>query len=436
MYEGPDPERLLIEAWSRHGTSVRISEPTCVRKGGIFGFFAKLHYRIEVQPLEAAEQATTSPDGARAGAAAGEAPRPPAPGGHGEQHARPARSPGATAGALERLVESTEDLLELDSSPRRSFDDVLSEVASSLGDDPGHLRLPPLEPSGPAPLAVSAPPRTAGSETPSSAPIPPPTAPRDGLGRDRHGLADHRQGPGAARLLEQLAVLGCPPEVLARAEAAGGGREALEAAFAALPAPPALPTAPGSLLAVVGELGQALAVAGSLVDQLGLEDLEVALATPLPPAFSVPDHLLATEPARARALAPGWRRDATSVVAVACGRGPATPGWARRMLRALQPTATFAIASAAAKPEDVARRAEALGGVDALVLTDLDQTATPLTACAAGVPVARLGRIPASPEAWADVVDDLLAPPTAGRPGRVRQEQQGGRERSPVRCLG
>ncbi len=404
MYEGPDPERLLIEAWSRHGTSVRISEPTCVRKGGVFGFFAKLHYRIEVQPSEDAEPV----DGRRAATAPEEAAQPAS--------AVPAGSPTTTAGALDRLVESTEDLLDLDSSPRPSFDDVLSGVASSLGDDPSRLDVPLVDLS--LPEAEGARAGTVGAAT--AAPPPP-------AGRLPAGDASLRE-----TLAERLADVGYPVELLARRDFPGEGRSALEAAFAALPAPPPLPAGPGSLVAVVGELGQALAVAGSLAEQMALEDTELALAAPEPPAFAVPDHLLATDPGRARALAPGWRRDAACAVAVACGGAPASPQWTRRMLRALKPTATWAIVSATAKPEDIARRVAALGGVDAIVLVDLDQTVTPVAACRVGVPIARLGRLVAGVEAWADVVDDVLAPPVeAGRRGSVQEHQK---ERSAVRC--
>ena len=50
VFEGPDPERLLLEAWSVHGTQVRITEPVTVRRGGVGGFFPKEPYRIEVVP--------------------------------------------------------------------------------------------------------------------------------------------------------------------------------------------------------------------------------------------------------------------------------------------------------------------------------------------------------------------------------------------------
>ena len=51
VYEGRDPERLLRDVWEKHGTGVRITEPEEARKGGIFGFFSRVVYRIEVEPL-------------------------------------------------------------------------------------------------------------------------------------------------------------------------------------------------------------------------------------------------------------------------------------------------------------------------------------------------------------------------------------------------
>ncbi|MHB1584917.1 MAG: hypothetical protein ACYC0E_14325, partial [Acidimicrobiales bacterium] len=149
MYEGPDPEQLLLQAWSDHGPSVRISEPEERRHGGFLGFFTKVTYRIEVEPVPPGEAVGADqngsadrwvPDAAADGslatglatsadtdiadpAADRAADRVPA---HAE-----------TGQALAHFADATEDVLELTGAPPPTFDQVLEGVASSLGEEPG-----------------------------------------------------------------------------------------------------------------------------------------------------------------------------------------------------------------------------------------------------------------------------------------------------------
>ncbi len=170
VFEGPDPERLLLEAWSIHGTQVRITEPVIVRRGGIGGFFAKEHYRIEVLP--AAPMApharmvapdafsSPSPETPHLGypAAAGPAPVPASSAPFEQATGLPVPgTPGpATSWALAELVAATEDEVNLHSAPQPSFEEILGKVAGALGDDPvtfdGRLPADPMA----APAAPSA----------------------------------------------------------------------------------------------------------------------------------------------------------------------------------------------------------------------------------------------------------------------------------------
>jgi hypothetical protein len=118
--------------------------------------------------------------------------------------------------------------------------------------------------------------------------------------------------------------------------------------------PRPLPVVPGALIAVVGELGDAFVAAGDIAEALELEEIELCVASPEPPAFDLDSHLVVHEAKRAAALAPGWRRDTIAIVVVDSGHPLSTPGWLRSMLRGLRPTATWALASAAEKAEDVA----------------------------------------------------------------------------------
>ncbi len=150
VFEGPDPERLLLEAWSIHGTQVRITEPVIVRRGGIGGFFAKEHYRIEVLPaapmapharmVAPGAFSSPSPDTPLLGypAAAGPAPVPAASAPFEQATGLPVPgAPGpATSWALAELVAATEDEVDLHSAPQPSFEEILGKVAGALGDDP------------------------------------------------------------------------------------------------------------------------------------------------------------------------------------------------------------------------------------------------------------------------------------------------------------
>ncbi len=416
VFEGPDPEKLLIDAWSVHGTGVRISEPACVRKGGLFGFFQKLHYRIEVLPA---------------------VPEPPA----SRSTARAAtQAPVTTASALERLVESTEDVFEVDGPPRRSFDEVLDGVASALGDDPATFAA-----SGIAGLATAGAlatevveRETAGHEAPGAAREAAARRERSAVGRFDDPLGELRRlaageageapagerdfsapgppnavgAPRAAR--ETLDGLGFPRELVDRVPGRLAPLAAIDAACALLPAASPLPDVAGALIAVVGELGRALEIASTIIDDLGLDDAEIAVVAADRPGFAVPTHLIATDARTAAALSPGWRRDGVAVVAVGTGTDRASARWCRTVLHALRPTAAWAVVSAAAKPEDVACFAASAGGLDALVVDDLDATVTPAAVVRAGVPVARIGDAPATARRWSELLATRHAPDVPG----------------------
>lgn len=457
VFEGPDPEKLLIEAWARHGTSVRISEPECVRTGGIYGFFSKLHYRIEVEPVEAEEQGGPEPTPGVRGASAPLRPRrvtrpepsrvAPAGGHAGGPPSRPSEPPeeaatrqartGATAGPtgartpadrLDELVEATTDVFEVHGSPRRSFDEVLAGVASSLGEDPalvgadlvGRVEPPATdEPPPPArPAAESAAPGGIAAEAAPPGGIEPgagtaPDARQDAPARALHTGADaaSRRVPRHERAGDEaraLLSIGVPHEIVERALAAPDAWDLAEAAFAQLPRARALPAVAGALVAIVGELGRALELGGHLADEMGLDDTEVAVATPSRPPCALPPDLVVTATSEADALSPGWRRDRVGIVAVDAASAGASSSWVRQILRALRPSATLAVVSAVSKPEDIGHFAAAIGGVDALVLDDMERTVTPAAATGLGIPIARLGNLAASPAAWSAAVAHLL----------------------------
>jgi hypothetical protein len=467
VFEGPDPEKLLIEAWAKHGTSVRISEPECVRTGGIYGFFSKLHYRIEVEPISGAEQfppqasqAATAPQRPRRVTRPAASRVAPARGAvnaashrastldettsDGDAtHAGTSTGTRSPADRLGELVEATTDVLEIHGSPRRSFDEVLAGVASSLGEDPALVgtdlleRVDRPEHANPPTHAGASEPAGQPADTdrdvpaeshdePASPAEAPPVAEGHGLGggsrmrlgEDTATARPSTQPRHAAADARALASIGVPCEIVERARATTGAWDLAEAVFAQLPPARPLPTVDGALVAIVGELGRALELGGRIADELGLDDTELAVASPSRPSCAFPPDLTVTDDREAAALSPGWRRDRVGIVAVDATSSGASAGWVRQILRSLRPSATLAVVSAVSKPEDIAHFAAAIGGVDALALDDMELTVTPAAVIGLGIPVARLGDLPATTATWSASVAHLLVPTSA--PVRAR----------------
>lgn len=427
VFEGPDPERLLLEAWSVHGTDVRISEPTAVRRGGVFGFFSKLHYRIEV--LEA-----PVPPPVAEGAAL------PAP---ADTVAVSAARPGGAAGALDALIAETEDVVEIGEREPADFDAILAKVVSALGEDPADS-LARLAPSVAAP-EESAPTRARRSDPPPLArandaaptgqarPLPAAEAPGDPVASDAVQIesislealhAGPSTPPAAVRtevphaapapaprpaatpdLARRLSAAGVPGELAETLALA----ETLEDACAAFPAPRRLPTTPGSLVAVVGPPLVVRDRAHTIAAELGVAPDEVAFALPRRRRTPAAGHLVVTRPEEAGDLAPGWRRNRIGVVALElAGSGEEAESWGAAMLDALAPSMTLVIAQASEKPEDVAQRCAALGGADALCLEQVGETLTPASALASGVPVATLDGRLADAATWRRAIERAL----------------------------
>lgn len=203
----------------------------------------------------------------------------------------------------------------------------------------------------------------------------------------------------ATELQEQLAGLGLPAHL--QPSRAGGGLEAaLAESLRALPKSPRPVNRAGSVLAVVGPLGEATAVARQLADELDLPRSAVVIAEK--------DALSCPETARRRRDT--WRkRSRTTVVVVDTPVSAAGALRARAHLDAIEPTGTWAVVEATRKSRDVGAWAQAIGRVDALALTGLDETADPAAVLELGIPVGRLDRRRATPAAWARLLADRVA---------------------------
>ena len=253
-----------------------------------------------------------------------------------------------------------------------------------------------------------------------------------------HDIAPQGARNDAARVVAALRSVAFPTQLLAAAAGRLPAGFDLEQVFATLPAPRQLPSVSGALIAVVGPEPRALEHARRIASELGLDPAEVALARTskveggasrrprglraaeeaaideaeergaLTPVSSLAPDLYVEEPEQASALSPGWRRDRVGIVAVEIGNLLDASPRARSMLRALRPSVTLILAEGTQKAADIAFRANALGGADALLIDNLQATMTPCELLTADIPIARLGGEPATPAAWVRLVEATL----------------------------
>ncbi|MDA8314196.1 MAG: hypothetical protein M0010_03335 [Actinomycetota bacterium] len=272
-----------------------------------------------------------------------------------------------------------------------SFSQVLAEVVSSLGEEPGEYR------PGQSHVRTSA--RAATDAIPRHEPL---------AGHDvpfRWALAcDTARSCGV-------------PDALIPSEVPEGELPQLQSVFCRLPTPPPLPRTSGGLVAVVGAsardggalfglLEMASSVrptAQAIAETLGSDTADIAVVCMRMPDRAVSSGLLARSPAEVASFAPGWRRDKVGIASVYAPALGEDQHWAREVLRAMRPSSVIAVVSATTKPEDVARWVREIGGADALALVDVRRSCTPAAVLSIGIPVLSLDGEPATPPCWAGV---------------------------------
>jgi hypothetical protein len=205
-----------------------------------------------------------------------------------------------------------------------------------------------------------------------------------------------------------LVRLGLPKEVVQRVPAGTDASTALLRMASQLPQPAPLPEGRGAVVAVVGDRADALALARSLSQEIGIDEDQVIVAAPEEAgrgaswvgSHKVPLYRQLTGAELAGEQRRSWRRRARpTVVAVDCRPGR-VDGWARHMLDALEPTMVWGAVDASRKPEDVSEWAEHLGGIDALAVSRLDETVSPAAVLRCGIPVGKIDGVPATPAEW------------------------------------
>ena len=397
--EGPELEPLLARVRAEHGAGARIVSAEKVRSGGLGGFFAKQSFEITVELDDVTLPA---------------APRP------------------ATLLDLADEVSATERSAAAVSTESTGFAAVMAQLGASTGSPaPRRPASPPVAYSAvpaprraPAPRRRAAAPRPAPSTevalrrsssvavrpAPSAAAVrtvsavavrPAPAAKKARTPRSTGALQAAGRTTAAAPtpLQEQLTGLGLPAH-LQPTRAAGGVEAALTDSLRALPKAPRPANRAGSVLAVVGPLAEATAVARQLAGELDLPRTAVVVA----------DRTELACPETARRRRDTWRKRArTTVVVVDTPVSAAGALRARAHLDALEPSSTWAVVEATRKSRDVGAWAQAIGCVDALALTGLDETADPAAVLELGIPVGRLDRRRATPAAWARLLADRVA---------------------------
>ncbi|MCZ7527726.1 MAG: hypothetical protein M5U14_15900 [Acidimicrobiia bacterium] len=396
-FEGPDLEELLARIRGELGPDVRITGADRVRHGGIAGFFARESYEVEVE----------APDDDRA---PGDDPGP-------------REEPGPTAATDERHVGGEDrgdvaprTILELvdrvEAAERAQPDLVVSTESASFASILDRLT---RDAAGPGTAAPEAAPSRAPAE---QSPPPAGTRPPERLHHRRdpeHVPATVPFGP-PARVLEEdaparegLLRLGLPPGLVPATSPGRDLRLDLAERLRGLPEAPSLPEAPGSVVAVLGDLSGALRLARALTEEIGGEPADVVVASAaedpdLPPWLRVADPATAAERRRG-----WWRRSRTTIVAVDAPVGTTDERWAREVLDALEPGLAIGAVDATRKTEDVGAWAHGLGGLDALAVENLEATVSPASILALSIPVARLDGHRASPARWAKVLTERLA---------------------------
>ena len=208
----------------------------------------------------------------------------------------------------------------------------------------------------------------------------------------------------------QLAQLGLPDHLLP-VPAAGPVYPSLVQSLRRLPKVPRTANRAGGVLAVVGPQALALDVARELARDLGVPvATAVVLATTRRGRADLPAKQVVRSAAAAVERRAAWRRRRNvTIVAVDAPLTAAGAATARAFLTALQPAATWGVVEATRKAHDVGRWTRALGGVDALALTAVEETADPASVLALGIPVGRLGTVKATPATWAALLTDRMA---------------------------
>ena len=182
---------------------------------------------------------------------------------------------------------------------------------------------------------------------------------------------------------------------------------ALVQALGDLPKAPEIRPAKGSVIAVAGERTEAIALAEELCERWGQPAEHIVLASQTFRGKG-PSTVVRTVRSAQDSKRSWSRRPHATIVALDAHPSAGDATWAQHVLGALEPIATYGVADATRKAEDISAWAKALGGIDALVVNHMDDTVSPAAILATDIPVDRIDGRKASPAYWAMLLIDRL----------------------------
>lgn len=358
-FDGPNLEELLARVQRELGPEASIIEANRTRKGGIGGFFAREWFEVIVDGRSIAEDSAA--DGTEDGAehqAEGEATRT-------KDEVDPFL---ALASTIDDVHEHTGgEVSRVKDRAATAFELVLA------GAQREHAVGSPVLPPSPQPALT---PQPALASQPALAPQPALTL---------HSLTNEATKSVAAPKARRLRDLDLP---------------ALLGHLDRMVPERLLPTGVAPVIAVVGDPNQVRQVAASVAAMVGLGEADVVVASPEPK--DVAPWLALGDPDAARARAGRWREaDHPTVVAVELSPGADGHAWAASMLQAMEVDQVRLVAKAWQLADQLAAKAQALGGIDGLDLIEMEAAAEPELFLELDLGVLAIDGRPATSELWA-----------------------------------
>jgi hypothetical protein len=226
----------------------------------------------------------------------------------------------------------------------------------------------------------------------------------------REGLGPLRRGGEVSA--HALLSLGVPSTLLASAE---HGRINLANVIGRLPVPPPMITGHGATIAFVGEASIVLDVARAVSIALHQDPDACVLLSPGPRPVGFTGEQISVIDDLSRRREEWSILDRLTVVAIDIGFARQDVAWGRHAVSMLRPAMRWGVVAATRKADDIRSWSRGIGGLHALAVTGMADTASPASVLSAGVPVARLDGQVATPELWMRLISDRLAEQTTRR---------------------